>query len=357
MFKIAIRADGGVSVGMGHIMRCLNLALELKKAGCEVFFISRYNEGINKILCQGFDVVRIGNIDNAIITNGFDYGNEDHLELEAQEIISIIKEHNVDMLVVDSYNVNEKYLYSIKDNVRKLCYVDDINKFNYPVDILINGNITGSLYNYIKYQIDETMLLGTEYNLTRAEFRNLPPRKLNKEIKQLMITVGGADPKNSTMKILDLVVHQESLLATQINVIIGPAFNNNNNGIKNYASNYSNIVLWEDVEEMSQVMLEADIAISSGGSTLYELCACGTPTIAFILADNQQDIVEYFFKNELLISVGWFDEITDEKLKLALEDIINNYAKRVNMCESMKSLIDGYGAKRTSIKLVDSLNN
>jgi len=62
----------------------------------------------------------------------------------------------------------------LKPHVRKLCYIDDLNKFVYPVDVLINGNITAPALNYAKYSDDELMLLGLKYNLIRDEFKICP---------------------------------------------------------------------------------------------------------------------------------------------------------------------------------------
>lgn len=355
MLKIAIRADGGPSIGMGHIMRCLNLAIELRLLGCEIFFISKIKEGILKIINSGFTAIPLEYNDNIKNIKGFEYGDKAELKTECNNIINIINEYSLDAIIVDSYNVDDNYLLTIKKHVKKLCYIDDVNEFVYPVDVLINGNVTGKLYRYHKFYDNEIMFLGTEYNLTRQEFRDIPQKKINKNIKEIMITVGGADPQNATIKLLDIINQHKVLADKKINVIVGPAFTNID-VIKNYSLHFSNLNVMENVHTMSKIMMSSDIAISAGGSTLYELCACGVPTIALIFAENQKGIVEYLEKANLIFSAGWFNELRPEKFQLILNNLICDNSIRENMSKSMQNLIDGYGAKRLADQLIKCLS-
>ena len=65
MKNIYIRADGGKSIGMGHIMRTLTLAREFEKYGYDVVYLCQnkceYMSGINKVMDSGFNVILLPN--------------------------------------------------------------------------------------------------------------------------------------------------------------------------------------------------------------------------------------------------------------------------------------------------------
>ena len=58
--------------------------------------------------------------------------------------------------------------------------------------------------------------------------------------------------------------------------------------IKKLAEKHTQICIHQNVKKMSELMQQCDMAVSAAGSTLYELCACGMPTITYVLADNQK---------------------------------------------------------------------
>ena len=120
---------------MGHIMRCLSLAKGFRDAGAKVYFMSRYEQGTARIRQDGFEVIEMP-YRKSENPKGFSYGDISELKEDAQQIIAGIKAFNLDVLIVDSYNVMKSF--RVEDPCKKLCYIDDVNKFPYPVDVLIN---------------------------------------------------------------------------------------------------------------------------------------------------------------------------------------------------------------------------
>lgn len=350
MVKVGFRVDGGPSIGMGHIMRCLSLAKEFRKNGYKVYFLSKISDGIERIREEGFEVIHLkyNEIKNA---KGFYYGNKNELKEEAEEIINSVNEYKIDLLFIDIYNVTEEYFLKIKPHVKKLGYIDDLNKFVYPVDILINGNITAEYMDYKKYSEDEIMLLGSKYNLIRDEFRNLPKRAINEDVKEIMITTGGSDPHNMSSRILNWLLNDKELKKLKINVIVGSGFNNKEE-LRKISQKYNNVILHENVKYMSKIMLESDIAISSGGSTLYELCACGTPTLAFIYAENQEFIVKKMDELGYIKSLGRYYEVETNKMLKEIYFMKNSFELRAKCAAKQQLLVDAMG----TIRIVQILN-
>ncbi len=378
MYNIAIRADGGPAVGMGHIMRCLAVAEELVNLGCRVYFISKYQQGIEKIRCMGFEAFGISKESNEIITaaQDFNYGTEAELADDLDKTYSIIREQGCQLLLVDKYNLTSEYFDSLKDFVSKVAFIDDLNSMDCSADVIINGNINATSLGYRKLFQDQRLFLGTAFTLLRNEFRMVSKREVRKlangedmttEIKhqsneksypvpEIMITTGGADPYNCTGKFLEILLGHQRTAGMIYNVVITSGFIHRDK-IQVIAEKNSNVNLYVNINCISEIMLRSDLAISSGGSTLYELCCCGTPTLAFVMADNQNGIVETLAEDEYIQSLGWYNQIESSQITQKVVQLVNNFKLRKNYSSNMQRLIDGNGAERIAQEIIDIIKN
>lgn len=339
--KLAFRSDGGAKIGMGHIMRCLSLAKASLEFGHEVVFLTKYSEGYEAIIQSGFQTLLL---------------EEDKawsLSSELDQISKILNKLTIEVLVVDTYSVNEAYLNQLKEQVNLLVYIDDINSFEYPVDVILNGNITGEYMGYEIYFKGKQLLLGPKYNLIRDEFKNLKKRELSEDVRKIMITTGGSDPFNTTKRIIEIIRGESCLDNIELNIIVGNSFKNIES-LEEQSEKHKNIVLYKNVSRISEIMLNCDIAISSCGSTLYELCACGTPTLGFILADNQELIAKSMSEEGYIRLWGWHNEIVDRQMVDSLKAIVSDYETRRIMSEKQQQLVDGRGAERV-VKEIESV--
>lgn len=324
--NIAFRVEGGKGIGLGHIMRCITLAGEFRSLGHSVVFFSSLDDGVNRIKQEGYTIEKTNRI---------------------ADLIASLKHGQIDLLIIDSYDVNIQLFLDIKPYVKKICYIDDINKFTHPVDILLNGNINAQDLDYQKHNSNQLMLIGTEFTLLRNEFKDIPERKINKEVKSIMITSGATNPDNVVEKIIKILLDDENLRNLKINVIVGSSFENVQE-LRKVSGENPNIILHEKVKEISKVMLESDVAISTAGSTLYELCSCGTPTISFVIAENQQELANRMDKLGYIKCLGWYNEFKSGELTSQLKQLIKDIRKREIISKRMQNLIDGQGANRAA---------
>lgn len=363
MLNIAFRADGGKNVGLGHLMRCLSLARAFRSAGHSVSFVSKLMEGIELARSENFNVCPIPSVEQ--VTEGFFYGDEHSLSEEVGHVIKILTETKIDILIIDSYNVNKEYFLALKKYVKRIIYIDDINKFSYPVDIIVNGNITGEYLAYEKYTENQILLLGPNYNMIRDEFCHLPRRDLGENVNEVMITTGGADPYKITDKLLGFLLENKQLADLRLNVLVGNGFRNVEY-LSNLSNTFTNVFLYansaiaESIEnvtysEIPALMLRSDIAISAGGSTLYELAACGTPAMAFILADNQECIVTKMAELGYIKNLGWYNQLGKETVLSAFFQLINDFKQRQQMSLRGQKLIDGKGTLRIISAIIKDL--
>ncbi|GAE03141.1 glycosyl transferase-like protein [Clostridium botulinum B str. Osaka05] len=310
--KIGIRADGGSKIGMGHIMRTLVLAKELAKTN-DVFYIckvdnllsNKYKSGIDKVKAEGFDIVTI---------------NENNIINDLRHIVA-------DCLITDSYDVNEGYFNLTKDMFKITGYIDDMNLYYFNVDFIINQNIGAEEYSY-KANKDTKLFLGTNYTMLREEFRKNINKNIKKEVQNVMITVGGADPNGITNIICDYVKDLE----LKFHIVIGPSFKEKNIKKLTYLENLKdNINLYFNAN-MIEIMNKCDIAISACGSTLYELSACRVPALGLIIADNQEKIAHKMHEDGLIYNLGWYKDLT--------KDIILDNIKKISKLDNRQIIIN-----------------
>lgn len=337
--RIGIRADGGAKIGMGHIIRCLALALVFKANQHEVIFLSNDPPGQAKITENGFESLPVS-------------GSSKSAELE--DLRRIIRDKNLDCLLVDSYQVDRDYFLGLKSMVKLLCYIDDLNRFVHPVDILINGNFAAESLNYRPYDSKQLMLLGVNYNLIRGEFQNLPPVNVKPEIHRILITMGAADPVNFSSRLIREIRRDPIFDRIELQVIAGSS-NLFSEELVQLSKQYPNITLYQNVKRMSELMLEADVALSAGGSTLYELLACGVPVMAFIIAENQAFIVHKLAESAYIKSLDWYHQVDFIKFREELREF--HFQQRQEMGPKGQKLVDGFGPNRVKDEIVEYFFN
>lgn len=350
---ILFRADGNSSVGLGHVMRCLSIADAFKNAGESCLFVTADNELHQTIKERGHKNLALGT-------------KYDHMESELSSFVEEIEKRDIQIIFVDSYFVTEKYLRTLWQFCAKkyiiLVYIDDVFAFPYPCDILLNYNIYADEGTYQKLYAGyatPNFLLNTSYEPIRAEFQNLLSREPKQEARDILISTGGSDCEHMGLEIVKAINAHTEWNDYRFHLIVG-MMNEDKDEMGNLAEGKENIVLHKEVKAMSELMQSCDVAISAAGSTLYELCATQTPTITYILADNQIPGAEGFQKSDVLKCAGDIRNLGAEELaeKLLLEAVAlaGNYEKRVNIASRMKTIIDGKGAERIAQKVNEIWN-
>ena len=335
---ILFRADANPAIGSGHVMRCLSIAGAYKKHGHEVLFITADHNADNIIERFGFDHVCLES-------------KWDDITGETDQLKGIIKENNPSLLFVDSYSVTQSYFNALSQ-FTKLVYMDDLNDSTWNVDAIINYNVYSTSLDYSNYEGTRTnLILGPKYAPLREEFRRIPAKQI-KDVTDIFVSAGGSDPECITVKLINIIC---SLFENiKFHFVVGP-LNPRMEEIKALSLNQPNAILHINENNMSGLMQKCDLAISASGSTLYELCACGVPTITYSLADNQLLAMNQFEQQGLMKCAG--DCRNNDgfvgKIKELLDLLISNSDQRSNMSSKMQRLVDGLGVEHIFEALTD----
>lgn len=345
---VVIRADANSKIGMGHVMRCLSVADALLKRGEEVLFVTADDTPVPLLTKKGVPY-RVLHTDYA------------DMEAELPELWEVLRElpqgaespdaalaQKNTSILVDSYYVTEKYLAALKKRITTI-YMDDIYAFSYPVDMLINYNIYGEEMGYEKDAAfaDTKLLLGTEYVPLREEFSAGEQQRTAANCG-ILITTGGSDSFNLAGQLLTEAMKYDALKEKEYHVVSG-SLNPHIGELQALAEKHENIHIHCNVTNMAELMAESEVALSAGGSTLYELCAMGVPVIAFSFAENQERLVQTFVKRGIAQYGGNYRTDGNKMIQntiAGLETLLEDENLRTEYRKKARTLVDGKGADR-----------
>jgi UDP-2,4-diacetamido-2,4,6-trideoxy-beta-L-altropyranose hydrolase len=344
--NVVFRVDSSVTIGTGHVMRCLTLAKQLKQKNVNISFICRDLEGnlINFIKDHGFAVyvlpkIKINETDN---NDTFKWYKENWKQ-DVRETLNIIKAQirSIDFFIIDHYGIDEKWESKLKPFTKKLMVIDDLANRKHVCDFLLDQNL------YLNYQEryknlvppECKQLLGPNYVLLREEFIEASRQKRirNGEIHNILVFFGGTDPTNETVKALDALALLDNNI--KVNVVVGSS-NKRKDEIQEYCDRYSNFFFHCQVSNMAELMNEADLAIGAGGTTTWERCYLGLPSITIIVADNQIELTDAVSQFGATINLGFSHEVTSDQIFEVVKDLIKHPKKVQLLSERASKLVN-----------------
>lgn len=348
-----IRADGNAKIGAGHLMRCLTIAEAVRKLpdGPEIL-----------VLCADEDSAKLAS------DKGFRAGvfHTDYRRMEEELPLWnrwITDEKNT--ILVDSYYVTDEYLAAI-GNFGRVCLMDDMQNHRFPVDVVINYNVFADETTYFqlykcgydeivrRYAINKSwdvqFYLGGAYAPLREQFQNVD-YSVKEQVEQVLITTGAGDADNIAGEVLDRIYREE----LTYHVLVG-RFSPHLAGWQERAAECSNILVHFDVQDMAGLMKDCDLAVTAGGSTVYELAAVGVPFIGFAYAENQELLVKYLGAKDVAGCGGnWHLNREDcmERLELWFDRFCSDYEMRLDYGRKAHDMVDGLGAERLAKALCE----
>ena len=343
--NIVIRADASDLIGTGHVMRCLALAQGWQDQGGKAIFVlaNKSPELEARLLSEKMIILYLS------VKAGC---HED-----AHQTVDFTQQFAAQWVVVDGYHFGAEYQKVIKDFGTRLLFIDDYGHADYYyADLVLNQNIAANQDLYINRETYTKLLLGTEYALLRREFWKWRDwqRVVNPIASKILITLGGSDPDNVTLKVIQALnlLNKDNL---EVNVVIGGS-NPHYECLQREAADASSAIsLHRNVSNMPELMAWADMAIAAGGSTNWELAFMGLPSIVITIADNQKAIAAELDRQGAIINLGWHQDVTIEQIGLVLRELIGDRHKREDMSQKGRKLVDGNGASRVASQMLNML--
>ncbi len=315
--RILFVVAGHKKVGLGHVYRALTLANSITNH--EVIFL------LTKGSDLGFDLVTQRNYCAYM-------QNDDSL---SDEIIRI----EPDVVINDILNTNKEYVLHLKNNKIKVINFEDLGEGAEYADVVFNAL-------YPENTVRPNHYFGPNYFCARDEFIFSETKKVNKKVKNILITFGGVDENNLTKKVLEAIYDYCVEQNIKINVITGL-------GYEKFSSlkKFSKIGLLSHVNNISEFMLEADVIFSSAGRTVYEIALLGVPAI--IISQNLRELTHFFASPENgFVNLGLGAEVSKEQILNAFKRLVHDYSERLYMSQLMLSR-DIKSGKERVLKIIN----
>lgn len=277
--QAVFRVDASISIGTGHVMRCLTLADELKTLGASTVFIIREHPGHLSALIRkrgyGAALLPVPDPDFKPVRN--DVAHAKWLgvswQQDAKETLQIIGDSKPDLLIVDHYALDARWHKELRQHVKKIFVIDDLADRPIDCDILLDQTYGRQVTDYqFCVPNDCRMLLGTRYALLSPDFSRLRTKAMERRkrfngIQRILVAMGGYDSGNVTFIALKGLAEVNWSLLPQIDVVLGgdaPHLQS----LRQYTAYQSlNVNISTDVTDMAERMLLADLAIGAGGTT------------------------------------------------------------------------------------------
>ena len=358
--RIAFRADASDAIGSGHVMRCLALADQLRLRANHIRFV-----------CNALPEYLMGKLHDSghelsILTSDqypfTDFKLNDQtlfpvaLARDAQASLEHLQDHMWDWLVVDHYDITSHWESLLRQVARRILVIEDLYDRPHDCDVLLNQNYGDHLPNcYYGLLPDHCKILyGPRFSLLRKEFQKYHEAgQLIRQgpVRRCLISFGGVDESNYTAMAVRAVAMMNRP-ELNVDVVIGTQYPYLQE-ITALCIDYG-YELHVQTNRMAELMRSAHLAIGAAGSTSWERCCLGLPSILFSIAANQDSIATGLQRMGAAIFLDCPRSSMQNQLLLTLDSLLRDQNQLQTLSMKSFALVDGRGADRVmSILLPD----
>jgi UDP-2,4-diacetamido-2,4,6-trideoxy-beta-L-altropyranose hydrolase len=332
---LILRCDASLSIGTGHVMRCLALAQAWQDAGGrDLFVMAQSTPAVEERLrCEGFGLVRIDGVPGS--------------DSDCEQLIALARTHDPAWVVVDGYEFGPGYQRSLKNERFKVTLIDDNGGAGtYAADVVLNQNIHAQECLYKGRERYTRLLLGTKYALLRREFVSAcQSKEISSLGRKLLVSMGGSDPDNVTRRVMEAVEKVE-VADLQVVVVAGGSNPHLASIAESVAKSSHRCRILNNVTNMPELISWADLAISAAGSVCWEYCALGLPAALVAVAENQIPNAEALHAAGAARLVAGGSRFPIGEMAQLITRLANSFSERQALSRTAHTLVDGGGAGR-----------
>ena len=314
--RIVFRVEGNKEIGLGHIYRCLTLADSMLDH--TIFFAISTNSqiGIEKINSHFYPLIE------------FEPGHSNE--------IKAIDSFSPDIVVNDILDTDIEHIRLLKERGYRVINFEDQGDGKKEADAVINA-----MYDERSAGKDKHVFVGHDYVCLRDEFYVAKPITVKDQVNNILLLFGGTDPSNLTETVL-LWLHKIRN-DVKLTVVTGPGYMHLDKLTSDIKGINATIV--SNTKVITKYMEKADIAITSGGRTVFELASLGIPMI--VINQNERESHHVFAQNELgVINLGLGKTLKYEQFREKVTELLGSSLLRKKMHESLLHLDFKKGIKK-----------
>ena len=353
--RIFFRADASLEIGTGHVMRCLTLANALRERGAECLFVCRPHPGdlMARIAACGHHVAALptphaGEWPVSAADPAHAHWLGASWEDDAAQMLQALAGEHADWLVVDHYALDHRWEHMLRPACNRLMVMDDLADRTHDCDLLLDPSLGRTQLDYAALVPDSAaLLLGPEHALLRPEFAAARVESLARRtapvLRHLLITMGGVDKDNATGRLLDAL--DAAALPPDLRIIV--VMGTHAPWLQEVQARTERMKVdthvRTGVKDMARLMTDSDLAIGAAGSTSWERCCLGLPTIQLVLAENQ------------IGCAGWFERLGAAASLVLTQNLTTDLSQLIgrmdtdrlrDMAATAARICDGRGVNR-----------
>lgn len=323
--RLCIRADGGPSIGYGHLVRTGAIAERAIERGHEVTYATTTPDRVREVCPSAVGTTTLP-----------DRG-------DPSPFVEWVKKERPDVVFTDAYPVDTGYQRAVRERVPLVVYQDDASHA-VRADALVNGNLYASTLEYKFDDCQPATFLGPEYAPLREAIRRYAQRhpKWRQTVERALVTFGGSDVAGLT----PAVVRAFDGIDIRVDAIVGPGFSaTQERAVETAAAETAaDVRVVRNPDDLPERMYQADFAVSTSSSTTYELLAVGTPIVSHPVTDNQGPIAAALREHEAALVVP--TDAGVPKIEAAIETYLTTPERRRAHRDRGRALVDGCGTQR-----------
>jgi spore coat polysaccharide biosynthesis predicted glycosyltransferase SpsG len=234
----------------------------------------------------------------------------------------------VSAVVVDGYDLPQHEMASLPDSVPVLSLADHgVGSELAAASLILDQNLGAEPAVYRSSNEGAHLLLGPRYALLRRDVIAVAAARESGDARhsarRLLVALGG---------------HPDSELRSRVSEALGAR------GLRHLTR-----IDLEGLSETGPAMAVSDLAVSTAGSTAWELAATGVPALLIAIAPNQVPVAAR------LAAIGAVVDATSarapDELAALISDLASSPERRSAMMEVGRTLVDGRGASRVAAAL------
>jgi len=270
--KVTFITFGGFKIGMGHVLRSITLAEELREHAQILFIVNSDETVLAQITKAGFSCEACSDV----------------------QVITRLKEisPHPHVVIIDKLNVKESFAKELKTslNIRLVIFGND-TAANDHADIVVNAVVGSGFVNRTLKNKNTVYFYGPKYYVLRKDFYEYQERHKDKpsNIKSIVLAFGGSDPANLTSTTLMKLLQANQKY--KIDIILGAHFAHSlqiEKLLEDRGTEEGSIKLYRNVNNMAEIMYNADLVITSPGVSFFEALCVGTNVIAINQSAQQK---------------------------------------------------------------------
>ncbi len=341
---VVFRCNASSRVGLGHLMRCRELARLLTKRGHPCAIV-----GPSEDLREPNDAT--------LFTRWISLPGDYDCAQDAEDFLAICREMNAVHAVMDDYRVDPVYQATLRAHgIRFMQQFDASKPWDFHADIIVNSSPYERAEDYAAYikNPDAQLLLGPQYAVLRPEFGALDIRPAGRPVQRVLVSFGGGDDLGAIQLTLEALA--ETAGAEDVTAIIVSGNSNPRNAAntdfvaklpRGRAEFYTN------PKKVAELMNSCDLAIIAGGTMSYEAALCTLPMVLIALAPNQLRPCRGWAEQAGAEMLGTIDNVTKTLIRDTLEPLLADTLRRTDMALRGQAMVDKSGGLRLIAALLE----